>query len=195
MGTRLPLSFILTAQPPLIGQLPFLVHNQVTVTSFPAITKYIANLETFGQHDLDVSLSPTEKSQRVAWASHVESHFGNLVVSRSTLSTVYRILKRFQYHTFYSCLNNWEKVVRPALVEIYGVPQRYYVPERIRASFKPRLESASLWTLPHPEPEKKSFKDKKAGTLRKQVKEAYNQTLEKEKVLILWIRLSFFLPH
>ena len=117
------------------------------------------------------------------------------MVSRSTLSTVYRILKRLQYHTFYSCLNNWEKVVRPALVEIYGVPQRYYVPERIRASFKPRLESASLWTLPHPEPEKKSFKDKKAGTLRKQVKEAYNQTLEKEKVLILWIHLSFFLPH
>lgn len=128
-----------------------------------------------------MSLSLTEKSQRVAWASHVESHLGNLVVREQSIY-VHCIPKRLQYHTFYSSLNNWEKVVHPALVEIYGVPQRYYVPERIRASFKIRLESAGLWTPPQLEPEGKSFTDKKIGTLRKHVKEAYNQTLEKEKV-------------
>lgn len=95
---------------------------------------------------------------------------------------VHCIPKKLQYYTFYSSLNNWEKVVHPALAEIYGVPQRYYVPERIRASFKIRLESTGLWTPPQVEPEGKSFVDKKIDTLRKHVKEAYNQTLEKEKV-------------
>jgi len=104
------------------------------------------------------------------------------------------IPKRLQYYTFYSSLNNWEKIVHPALVEVYGVPQRYYVPERIRASFKIRLESVGMWTPPRLEPEGKTFMDKKIDTLRKHVKEAYNQTLEKEKV---WMDSSsfFFLPH
>jgi sorting and assembly machinery component 37 len=37
-----------------------------------------------------------------------------------------------------------------------SIPQRYYVPERIRESFRPRLEAAGLWrTPPAEETEKK----------------------------------------
>jgi sorting and assembly machinery component 37 len=72
---------------PFIGQLPFLIHNQITVASFPAIIKYIAGLKTSGQNDLDASLSPSEKSQKVAWISHVESHLGNLVVGKRSYSS------------------------------------------------------------------------------------------------------------
>ncbi|KAJ3574817.1 hypothetical protein NP233_g1497 [Leucocoprinus birnbaumii] len=147
------------------GQLPFLIHDQVTVASFPAITKYVANLKASGRPDLDASLSPSEKSQKVAWTSHVESHYGNLV-----------------YNTFYSSTTNWEKVIHPVLVNMYGLPQRYYVPTRIRASYKPRLESAGLWTLPPLEPEKKSFKERKGDDTQKKAKEAYTQAFEKEKI-------------
>ncbi|KAF5357900.1 hypothetical protein D9756_001416 [Leucocoprinus leucothites] len=147
------------------GQLPFLVHNQVTVASFPAITKYISSLKTSSQHDLDASLSPSERSQKVAWVSHVETHFGNLV-----------------YHTYYSSSSNWEKVIHPALVGMYGLPQRYYVPPRIRSSYKPRLESAGLWSLPPRESEKKQFKEKKDDDAREKAKEVYTQAFEKEKV-------------
>jgi sorting and assembly machinery component 37 len=63
---------------------------------------------------------------------------------------------------------------------MYGLPQRYFVPARIRASYKPRLESAGLWSLP-PEPEKKSFNGK-AEQAREKAKESYSQAFEKEKV-------------
>jgi sorting and assembly machinery component 37 len=64
------------------GQLPFLVHEQLTINSLSSIIRYIAGLKKkYPQCDLDTPLTPSEWSQRNAWASHIESHFGNLVVS------------------------------------------------------------------------------------------------------------------
>lgn len=64
------------------GQLPFLVHEQHSISSFSSIVKYIVGLKKeHPQCDLDAPLAPSEWSQRNAWASHIESHFGNLVVS------------------------------------------------------------------------------------------------------------------
>lgn len=65
---------------PFIGQLPFLVHDQFTISSFPSIIKYVAGLKKPGRNDLDAPLTPSERSQKVAWTAHIESHFGNLVV-------------------------------------------------------------------------------------------------------------------
>ena len=36
----------------------------------------------------------------------------------------------------------------------FPLPQRYYVPERIRESYKPRLIAANLWKIPEIEEEK-----------------------------------------
>ncbi|KAF7778597.1 hypothetical protein Agabi119p4_2942 [Agaricus bisporus var. burnettii] len=149
------------------GQLPFLVHEQHSISSFSSIVKYIVGLKK--EHpdcDLDAPLAPSEWSQRNAWTSHIESHFGNLV-----------------YHSCYSNADNWEKVIHPALVSMYGVPQQYYVPERIRASYKPRLEAAGLWSMPPPpKPVKKSFSTEKRADANQEAKGAFTQAFEKEKI-------------
>lgn len=91
--------------------------------------------------------------------------------------------KSLQYHNYYSSLGNWEKVIHPALVGMYGIPQQYYVPRRIRASYKPRLESAGLWTLPQQEEEGKSARGtNKLDEVKQEAKQTFTQTFEREKV-------------
>lgn len=65
------------------GQLPFLVHEQHTVSTFGLITKYVAELKDVNNanSNLDASLDNTERSQTVAWCAHVESNLGDIVVS------------------------------------------------------------------------------------------------------------------
>ena len=58
-----------------------------------------------------------------------------------------------QNHTLYSPQENWSGVTGPALVSMLPVPQRYYVPSRIRTSYKARLEAAELWHVPEIENE------------------------------------------
>ncbi|KAF9454643.1 hypothetical protein P691DRAFT_796183 [Macrolepiota fuliginosa MF-IS2] len=148
------------------GQLPLLVHDKFTISSLPSIIKYISGLKKSGDYDLDVSLTPSERSQKIAWTAHIESHFGNLV-----------------YYTYYSCISNWEKVIHPVLVGMYSVPQRYYVPGRIRASYKPRLESDGLWGQLQPEHEKKHpKKNKGVDSVKQDAKQAFTQAIEKEKI-------------
>lgn len=76
-----------------LGQLPFLVHEQHTVGSFPSIVKYVSGLrnsdpKTYPNANLDANLSPREKAQRIAWLAHAESHLGDLVVSRGINSNI-----------------------------------------------------------------------------------------------------------
>lgn len=82
----------------------------------------------------------------------------------------------------YSVQNNWENVTQPALVSMMSLPQKYYVPHKIRDSYRPRLEAAGLWNLPLVEKEeKKPFQklgDLKTEDLRTQTYPAF----EREKV-------------
>lgn len=69
----------------LLGQLPYLVHNQHIVTSLSSILKYVSDLRhadhsIFPHANLDLHLTPTQKSQRTAWFAHTESKLGDLVV-------------------------------------------------------------------------------------------------------------------
>lgn len=64
-----------------IGQLPFLIHEHNTVSTFGSIIKYIAELKNIGVNaNLEASLDHTERSQMTAWIAHVESNMGDLVV-------------------------------------------------------------------------------------------------------------------
>lgn len=63
-----------------LGQLPFLLHDQFSVSSFTSIVKYISRIKD-ANPDLDLSL--TERAQRTAWYAHVESRLGDLVVYHS----------------------------------------------------------------------------------------------------------------
>ena len=53
----------------------------------------------------------------------------------------------------YSLQGNWSGITAPALVSMLPVPQRYYVPSRIRLSHKARLEAVELWHVPEVEEE------------------------------------------
>ena len=48
-------------------------------------------------------------------------------------------------HVFYALSTNWVGKTRPVLVKMLPVPQRYYLPTRIRESYKTRLEAVELW--------------------------------------------------
>ena len=67
----------------------------------------------------------------------------------------------------YSLQENWSGVTAPALVSMLPVPQRYYVPSRIRTSHKARLEAAELWHVPEVEEEEDEEPRKVLGKRKK----------------------------
>ncbi|KAF5373640.1 hypothetical protein D9758_000665 [Tetrapyrgos nigripes] len=113
------------------GQFPFLKHGGRTFASFSAILEYISTLQ-----NLDASLDTLQKSQQTAWLASAESDIGNLVS-----------------HMLFAIDANWNKLTHPAIVYDFPFPARYYSPQRIRESWKPRLESSGFWALPDIEQE------------------------------------------
>ncbi|KAK2466795.1 hypothetical protein APHAL10511_001053 [Amanita phalloides] len=154
------------------GQLPCLAHDHHVVTLLPSIVKYVSGLErrkgdAFANTDLDRHMSNSQKSQRIAWSAHATAHLGDLV-----------------YYMLYSQPLNWENMTFKAWRSLFPLPQRYYIPTRIRELYRPRLEASGLWSLPEVEKEpKKSFhhispeEEKAANT------GVFQQTFEKEKVV------------
>jgi hypothetical protein len=61
------------------------------------------------------------------------------------------------------------------------IPQRYYVPGRIRDSYRPRLEASGLWNLPGVEEEKGAFKETKKPEIQDR-NTKYVKVFEREKV-------------
>ncbi|EJF65843.1 hypothetical protein DICSQDRAFT_177268 [Dichomitus squalens LYAD-421 SS1] len=116
------------------GQLPFLTHGLHHVSGLSAIIAYVRKLRN--AHNLDGHLTSVQTAQLTARIAHVESSYGDLV-----------------NHMLYSLQENWSSVTAPALVSMLPVPQRYYVPSRVRKSHKPRLEAAGLWHVPEVEGE------------------------------------------
>ncbi|KAF8921108.1 hypothetical protein CPB85DRAFT_1428126 [Mucidula mucida] len=168
-----------TASP--TGTLPYLVHERNVVASLSSLFKYMAGVGV----NLNSSLSSAEKSQSTAWCTHAEANLGDLI------------------HVLYAQDANWRGVTHPTLIQIYSIPQRYYAPQRHRASYKPRLEAAELWVSPGEEVEEK---DVSSFTETKKLKKEENhkarflltrQVLEKARaVLDIYARLlgqgSFF---
>ncbi|KDQ33461.1 hypothetical protein PLEOSDRAFT_20363 [Pleurotus ostreatus PC15] len=151
------------------GQLPYLSHETQIVSTFPSIVKYVSKLKKVDGvniPDLDSVLSPMERATSVAWISHVSTNMGDIVA-----------------HMFYSLEDNWTKTLRPHLAAMQPIPQRYYLPDRIRASYRPRLEAAGLWNLPGIEQqEKKPFEKPKAKVEPENLKEKYVRVFERQKV-------------
>ena len=68
---------------------------------------------------------------------------------------------------------------------MFPVPQKYYVPHRIRNTYIPRLEAVELWNLPVEEKVKeKSFQNQPKGLLIEDIKSSptVSQTFHSEKV-------------
>ncbi|KAF9265552.1 hypothetical protein L218DRAFT_923891 [Marasmius fiardii PR-910] len=124
------------------GQLPFLQQNDQIFAPLNSIIKYVLSLPgvkstTFSQ----------PSGAETAWITHAESALGDLVASM-----------------FWSLEVNWGGLTHPTLAKTFPLPQRYYSPYRIRATYKARLEAAGLWSLPGVEQEdtkKFDFRDPK----------------------------------
>ncbi|KAJ3775408.1 hypothetical protein FB446DRAFT_725338 [Lentinula raphanica] len=144
------------------GQLPFLKYGQdITIAPSASIVSYLVdNADNF---KLNVTSSP----QNTPWLIHAESNLGDLVL-----------------HMLYSLHANWNELTHPSIVYKFPVPQRYYTPNRLRESYKSRLESAGLWSLPGIEQEKKGFSKRRP---RKESKvdrrDRFLKVFEREKVL------------
>ena len=103
---------------------------------------YVSGLP--GSSKLGDGASPKENAQRTAWKAHAASTLGDLVVCVSLLHPRHELIF-FQAYSFYSSTNYW-KLIRPTLAKMMPIPQRYYVPNRIRELHKPRLEAVGLWS-------------------------------------------------
>jgi len=84
-------------------------------------------------------------------------------------------------------LDNWSNVTLPALAAMFQIPQKYYVPRRIRDSYFPRLEASGLWRRVVEEEEKPAEKPfPRDVRLAEKVKLTKNTSLslafDKEKV-------------
>ncbi|KAI5119739.1 hypothetical protein M0805_008669 [Coniferiporia weirii] len=157
------------------GQLPYITHGLACVASFPSIVKYIAGRRKPGEPeeeneeerspdeltDPSASLSSVERAQQTAWIAFVSASLGDLVAC-----------------SFFTLRHNYYENVRPALAELFPVPQRYYVPDRLREAYKPRLEAAGLWSV-HAEEAEEEKRKKASVAAESTVTEAFGR----EKVL------------
>ncbi|KAI0374872.1 hypothetical protein BV20DRAFT_1048881 [Pilatotrama ljubarskyi] len=149
------------------GQLPLLTHGLYHASGLSSILAYVRRLH-YARH-LDAGLSSVQAAQLTARIAHVESSYGDLV-----------------NHMLYSLQENWVDVTRPALVSMLPVPQRYYVPHRIRASHKARLEAVELWDVPEEEEDSEEPRRVVFGRRKKHKPEPeahhFKKTFEREKV-------------
>ncbi|KAI0086169.1 Tom37 C-terminal domain-containing protein [Irpex rosettiformis] len=151
------------------GQLPYLTHGLHSVTGYQGIIRYAS---TNYHIDPTTSLDPVRKAQLSARLAHIESSLGELTS-----------------HVLYSLTANWTASTRPALVSILPVPQKYYLPDRIRLSHQPRLEAAELWNLAAIEQEEKAekerfaFRRKAKKNKKAEEKAKFKETVERNKVL------------
>jgi sorting and assembly machinery component 37 len=84
--------------------------------------------------------------------------------------------------------DNYSKTTHLALSSFLPIPQRYYVPTRMREMHRPRLEAAGLWNLPGDEVKQQT--DVKSHVRKHKVasdeKIAYKKTFDREKVGLAW---------
>ncbi|EJD02483.1 uncharacterized protein FOMMEDRAFT_109896 [Fomitiporia mediterranea MF3/22] len=141
------------------GRLPYLTHRNVSIASYPSIVEYVDGL--LKQNG---SSSDQQQAQGIAWMAYVSAHLGDLVAC-----------------SFFTLRHNYFECVRPSLSELFPIPLRYYVPDRLREIYKPRLEAAGLWTVHTEEAEEE--KRKKMGILGLASNTSVEEAFGKEKVL------------
>ncbi|KIP12234.1 hypothetical protein PHLGIDRAFT_98144 [Phlebiopsis gigantea 11061_1 CR5-6] len=151
------------------GQLPYLSHGLHSVSGFELIVKNAAHLANGKQ--LDDVLTPADKAQNAARIAHVESTLGDLVA-----------------HVYYSLSANWTRQTRHTIASVLPVPQCYYVPERIRKSYQPRLEAVELWDVAGIEQEERqerehfSFRRAAKKSKKSQEKAKFKENSKRKKV-------------
>jgi len=136
------------------GTLPLLVHNSTRISGVSSIFVYLSSLDrksdewahgTTALPNLDETLNNEQRAKSVAWKAYINTHVSNLVVrSPSFFKTKTNTV---QNHSLFVLEHNFAQVVHRDLVPLFPIPQRYYLPSRLRTALQPRLESAGLWVI------------------------------------------------
>ncbi|KAK1222679.1 hypothetical protein PQX77_014465 [Marasmius sp. AFHP31] len=144
------------------GQLPYLSHGDQVFASLSSIFQHVLSLP-------GVKTSFPSIPSQTAWITCAESALGDLVANM-----------------FFALETNWMGLTHPTLAEAFPFPQRYYSPHRIRATYRTRLESADLWTLPgieREDPHKPNFRDPKPQKTEEiKPRHIFVRVFEREKV-------------
>ena len=82
--------------------------------------------------------------------------------------------------SFYAIHENYDKCTRPALASRLLLPQRYYLPDRLRETYKPRLEQAGLWDVNVEK--KQEDQQQRSGPAATLLQQRVQQSFAKEKV-------------
>ncbi|KAF8587401.1 hypothetical protein K439DRAFT_823305 [Ramaria rubella] len=177
-------SLVETADPDLspTGQLPFLTHGQIVVSQLQSIISYLSAIDpsslgeaTTVNPNLDVGLNNLQLSQKPAWRAYIEAWLGDLVA-----------------HSFFVLEPN-PAFTYGTLASMLSVPQRYYVPRRIRESYRPRLEAVGLWQIGNG-PEGQGMKQK-GGNNKETIRRAFGHTKLVEKATLVFDILSNLLAN
>ena len=92
---------------------------------------------------------------------------------------------------YYALSANWSGKTAKTLASLLPLPQRYYLPQRIRVSHQPRLEASDLWNSAiveqEEEEEKRHFSFRRAPKKTKKAAEKakFKATAERNKVRVL----------
>ncbi|KAJ4487818.1 hypothetical protein J3R30DRAFT_3787946 [Lentinula aciculospora] len=148
------------------GQLPFMKRGKDIVAPASSVIFYLLDdANGFDTSAVKATINP----QDTAWLAHAESNLGDLV-----------------FHMFYSLHANWNGLTHPSIVYQFPIPQRYFTPHRLRQSYRSRLESAGLWSLPGIEQEQKAFPKErplKEKLNPRDARDRFLKVFEREKVL------------
>ncbi|KAJ3857024.1 outer mitochondrial membrane transport complex protein-domain-containing protein [Lentinula lateritia] len=144
------------------GQLPFLKDGNEIIAPASSIISYLVEKNGFDISALKATFNPAD----AAWLAHAESNLGDLVL-----------------HMLYALHANWTELTHASIVHRFPIPQRYYVPHRLRQSYKRRLEGAGLWSLPGIEQDTKHLSKDRAPNEKVNPRDRFMKVFEREKVL------------
>ncbi|KAJ3905044.1 outer mitochondrial membrane transport complex protein-domain-containing protein [Lentinula edodes] len=145
------------------GQLPFLKDGNEIIAPASSIISYLVDDKNgFDTLALKATFNPAD----AAWLAHADSNLGDLV-----------------FHMLYALHANWTELTHASIVYRFPVPQRYYVPHRLRQSYKRRLEGSGLWSLPGIEQETKHISKNRVPNEKVNPRDRFLKVFEREKVL------------
>ncbi|KAF8609984.1 hypothetical protein BDV93DRAFT_482949 [Ceratobasidium sp. AG-I] len=112
------------------GQLPFLTHENIEVSPLPSIISYLESLaraESLSVNaSIDAKLKSSQAQRDIAWKAYITSQLGDLLA-----------------HQLY--VEHFWSFTRGALAKFMPIPQRWFVPNRLRQMHQPRLKAIGMW--------------------------------------------------
>lgn len=147
----------------------------MTLSTYASITKHLSKLG--GSRGPSAQLDVLQSAQETAWLAFAQTHLGDLVVSAQNSSLSLHGTDIMKDSSFYTLRDNYWEYVRPTLASMFPVPQKYYIPDRMRNLHKARLESIGLWNVAAEESEAE-----RKPSARSRLNESASSAFGKEKV-------------